>query len=338
MRRKHVVLIALIAVVLLLAAVAPVAATAVRVGAAYDAPVVEGTFGFIAHQGVVAAEGDLPIKVKEVDPWTVRGDFIPPEEQVESLLSRSDLIIGVGFLYTGAFEMFAPDRPDIDFALIDSFVDLPNVASIAFASNEGSFLMGAAAALTSENDTIGFIGGVDIPIIFEFEAGFVAGVHHINPDAEVLIEYISEWPDLSGFGDPGRAYELAMDMYDDGADVVYHAAGFSGFGLFAAADEFSAANDHVWAIGVDTDQYLVVGPEQAEHILTSMLKRVDVAAYDMIEAEVDGTFTGGLHWYDLAADGVGYATTGGFLDSIIDELEALKAQIIDGSIVVPSWP
>jgi basic membrane protein A len=338
MKRKNVVLVALVVLLLVIGLTAPVSAGKTRVGVAYDSPLGDLSFNDMTHEGVVAAQEDFPIKVREMSPLLPNGKVLTFDEVVKRLSSPSDLVIAVGFLYTDALATQAAKRPKVDFAIIDSVVDAPNVASLLFAAHEGSFLVGAAAALTSQTGTIGFIGGVDIPVIYPFEAGFVAGVEYVDPDATVLVDYISEPPDFSGFGDPERAYLLATDMYEAGADVVFHAAGFSGVGLFQAAHDYSMANEHVWAIGVDADQYLTMPAELQPYILTSMRKRVDVATYDIIAAEVNGTFEGGIHVYDLAAGGVGYATSGGFVDGIVPQLEAIKALIIDGSITVPTVP
>ena len=167
----------------------------------------------------------------------------------------------------------------------------------------------------------------------------MAGVKHINPDIEIDIQYITEPPDFTGFTDPAAGKIVAQSMFQDGSDVVYHAAGGSGNGLFQAAKEYSEANNtKVWAIGVDSDQYLTAGEDVQEYILTSMLKRVDVAVYSTIEAQVNDTFEGGVTVFDLSVDGVGYSTTGGFIDDISDQLDDLKQQIIDGDITVPSTP
>ena len=177
----------------------------------------------------------------------------------------------------------AEANPDTSFAIIDSVVDLPNVASLVFAENEGSFLVGAAAALKSQTGTIGFIGGVENDLIKKFEAGYVAGAQAVNPDIEVLANYISQPPDFSGFNDPAKGKEIAAAQYEAGADVVYSAAGGSGLGAFEAAAEAGAPGE-VWAIGVDSDQYELVSPELQPYILTSMLKKVDVATYETIKA------------------------------------------------------
>ncbi|MGH8925152.1 MAG: BMP family lipoprotein, partial [Acidimicrobiia bacterium] len=189
--------------------------------------------------------------------------------------------------------------------------------------------------------TIGFIGGVSGVggLIEKFEAGYMAGALAVNPDIEILSEYITAAPDFDGFNAPDRAREIALAMYDGGADIVYHAAGGSGAGLFEAASVASEiSGSKVWAIGVDSDQYNTADPAVQEFILTSMLKRVDVAVFEAIESHINGSFTAGPTAYDLSVDGVGYSTSGGFVDDIADQLEEFKAQIVSGDIVVPTDP
>ena len=197
-----------------------------------------------------------------------------------------------------------------------------------------------AAALKSTTGKIGFIGGVSgIGLIEKFEAGYIAGAKSINPDIVVTSQYITEFPDFDGFESPDRAKEIAAAMYSEGADVIYAAAGLSGSGMFQAAAETSeATGTKVWGIGVDSDQYNTVDPAVQQYVLTSMIKRVDNAVYNITQDVVNGTFEPGEHRYDLAADGVGYATSGGFVDDIKDQLETAKAAIIAGTIVVPTDP
>lgn len=262
-----------------------------------------------------------------------------------------DLIVGVGFLWANAIAAGAAANPDTHFAIVDSVVAsydnatpddttddvaLDNVASLVFAEEQGSFLVGAAAALMSKTGKIGFVGGVDFDLIHKFEAGYYAGAQAVNPDIEIISSYVSQPPDFSGFTDTAKGKEIASQMYADGADIVYHAAGQTGNGVFEAAAEAGAPGE-VWAIGVDSDQYLAAAPEVQPYILTSMLKRVDVSVYETIATEVDGSFAGGVQVFDLSRDGVGYSTSGDFLpQDVIDQLEAFKTQIIAGDIVVPT--
>ncbi|MCP3997819.1 MAG: BMP family ABC transporter substrate-binding protein [bacterium] len=295
------------------------------------------SFNDSAATGLDDAETELGISASEA---SANDDGSNREELLNLQADESDLVFGVGFLFAEPMTNAATANPDVNFAIVDDgSIDLPNVAGLTFAEHEGSFLVGAAAALKTTNNKVGFIGGVSIDLIKKFEAGFVAGVKHINPDIEIDIQYISEPPDFSGFTDPAAGKIVAQSMFQDGADIVYHAAGGSGGGLFQAAKEYSEAEGtKVWAIGVDSDQYMTAGEGLEEYILTSMLKRVNVAVYSTIEAQVNGTFTAGSNVFDLSVDGVGYSTTGGFIDDISAQLDDLKAEIIAGSIVVPSAP
>jgi basic membrane protein A len=215
-----------------------------------------------------------------------------------------------------------------------------NAAGLVFSEEQGSYLVGVAAALKSTTGKIGFIGGVSgIGLIEKFEAGYIAGAKSVNPDIEVTSSYITEFPEFAGFESPDRAREIASAMYSEGADIIYAAAGLSGSGMFQAAAESSeATGTKVWGIGVDSDQYNTVDPAVRDYVLTSMIKRVDVAVYNITKAVVEGTFTPGETRYDLAADGVGYATSGGFVDDIVPQLEEAKAAIIAGEVVVPTDP
>jgi basic membrane protein A len=243
-------------------------------------------------------------------------------------------IIAVGFAYGPSIGVVSAEYPDVHFAIIDdSSVEADNVASLVFAEEQGSFLVGAAAALESETDQVGFIGGVETPLIQKFEAGYVAGAEAVNPDIQVDVTYLTQAPDFSGFADPAKGKTAAQGMFDNGADVVYHAAGGSGGGVFEAASQ----SDN-WAIGVDSDQYETADSSVQDAILTSMLKNVNVAVFEYLSEVNDGTFPAGITTYDLAVDGVGYSTSGGFVDEYTDQLDEFKQQIIDGEITVSTTP
>ena len=307
----------------------------ITVGMAYD---IGGrgdqSFNDSAAAGLDRARTDYGVETQELEP-TAGGEN---REENLRLLAESgfDLVFAIGFAFGDSVAATAPDFADSTFAIVDSVVDAPNVASLLFAEHEGSALVGAAAALKSQTGIIGFIGGVNIGLINKFEAGYVFGAQQINPDIKVLVQYLTEPPDMSGFGDPAKGKEAGLAMYEQGADVVYHAAGGSGGGLFEATKETSeSSGTKVWAIGVDSDQYQTAGDEVKEYILTSMLKRVDVAVYKTITNFVESGQQSGISAFDLGADGVGYSTSGGFVDDIAAELEALREQIIAGDLVVP---
>jgi basic membrane protein A and related proteins len=249
-----------------------------------------------------------------------------------------DLVVGVGFAFSEGVAEIAADYPDQNFAVIDGFANalddtLPNVADLAFKEHEGSFLVGAAAALKCECDTLGFLGGQTGPLIEKFEAGFVQGVQEVNPDINVLVEYIGD--DVTAFNDAVRGEALSTKMYDEGAEIIYHAAGASGAGLFNAA-----VKEGKMAIGVDSDQYLTASADQQPLILTSMLKRVDTAVYNAIQQVGDGSFTTGFQVFGMAEEGVDYSqsNTEEMTADIIEQVDAFKQQIIDGEIVVSESP
>ena len=305
------------------------------------------SFNDSAAEGIDTAEAELGISWTEAEP---NQDGSNRAELLQLQADQSDLVVAVGFLFEGDVVAVAAENTDTNFAVIDSAMldfgaDPPapyadNIAGLTFAEEQGSFLVGAAAALKSETGTLGFIGGVGgFGLIEKFEAGFTAGAQAVNPDIVVIPQYITMAPDFDGFFASDRAQEIALAMYGQGADIIYHAAGGSGAGLFEAAKAQSdESGSKVWAIGVDSDQYNTVSEDVQEFILTSMLKRVDVAVFNITDDQVAGGFASGNTVYDLAAEGVGYSTTGGFVDDIVDQLEEFKAQIIAGDIVVPTAP
>lgn len=244
-------------------------------------------------------------------------------------------IIAIGFLYAVPLATVAAEFPDVKFGIIDDgTVEAPNVAGILFKEQEGSFLVGVAAALKSETDNVGFVGGVSIPLIQKFEAGFVAGAKAVNPDITVQVTYISNPPDFSGFNDPAKGKEAALGMYQNGADIVFSAAGGTGAGVHQAA--FESGN---YSIGVDADEYTYESNDAWKSaILTSMLKRVDTGTRVFVESVFDGTFTAGNQTFGFANEGVGYTTSGGLVDDITGEIDAYGAKIASGEIVVPEVP
>jgi len=248
-------------------------------------------------------------------------------------------IIAVGFRYAGTTQTVAAENPQVNFAIVDdNTVNLPNVTPLVFAEEQGSFLVGAAAALKTASCKIGFVGGVETPLIQKFEAGYVAGAKAVAPNIQVDADYLTPAGDFSGFGDPAKATEVARGQLDGGADVIYHASGGSGKGVFEAVSAANTAQAPKWAIGVDSDQAKTATPPTNERILTSMLKRVDVAVYDYINASAAGDVSTLPKVFDLKVDGVGYATTGDHVADIAPQLDAYKAAIINGQITVPSTP
>jgi basic membrane protein A len=304
------------------------------------------SFNDSAAAALDKAKADFGVATEESAPTAQDGSDRP--ERMQGFVG-DDLIVAVGFLWGDATTASAAANPTQKYAIVDSVVNTPeegsttvapNVRSMVFAEQEGSFLVGAAAACASPSGKLGFIGGVENDLIKKFEAGYVAGATQVNPDIEVEVSYISQPPDFTGFNDAAKGKEIGASMFENGADIVYAAAGGSGDGMFAAAQEYSEANDTVvCGIGVDSDQILTLGPELEPYVMTSMLKRVDVAVYGTIGAYLSGELAGGtVQAFDLSVDGVGYSTTGGNLEDIVGDLDDLKQQIIDGDITVPTTP
>lgn len=291
----------------------------------------DGTFNDSAATGGERAASELGVEIKELEA------AVDEDRKANLELLAGDgakVIVGVGFMFTDPMTEVAAANPDIHFGIVDSVVEAPNVSSLLFAANEGSFLVGAAAALKSTTGEIGFIGGQEIDLIKAFEAGYTAGAKYVNPDIVVNVKYLGPAGDNSAWGNVAGAKEIAAGWYADGTDVIYTAAGGSGAGTIEAAIEAGK-----WAIGVDSDQYLTSGDEKAQAvILTSMLKRVDVAVFETIKASVNGDTTGGIKMFDLSNDGVGYSTSGGYVDEFVSQLEEIKAKIVAGDIEVPSMP
>ena len=308
-------------------------ASDIKVGLAYD---IGGrgdqSFNDAAAAGLDKAAEEFGIETQEAEASNGEPDSAK-EERLRALAAAGfDPVIAVGFAYSAPLAKVAAELPDTQFAIVDDAAAVgDNIANLLFAEEEGSFLVGAAAALKSETGKIGFIGGVEVPLIKKFEAGYIAGAQEVNPDIEVESKYLTQPPDFSGFGDPAKGKTAAAGMFDNGADIVYHAAGGSGGGVFEAADAAGG-----FAIGVDSDQYNTAPEDVRDVILTSMLKKVDVAVYDFIKSVTDDSFAPGPITYDLEKDGVGYSTSGGQVDDIVDKLEGYKEQIISGEIEVPT--
>jgi basic membrane protein A len=314
------------------------ARSSVKVGLVYD---VGGrgdqSFNDAAFRGLTQAKDDLGVSVQDLEP-SKGGQY--REELLRTLADQGyPFIIGVGFNFSGPMTNVAKDYPKVRFAIIDDdSATGPNITNLLFSEEQGSYLIGAVAAMTSTTGKIGFVGGVHAPLIKKFEAGYVAGAKKINPNISVDVKYIQE-TDNSGFNDPASAKEIANAMYQGGEDVVYHAAGGSGAGVFEAAKDWSASHTKVWAVGVDSDQYKTADPSVRSFILTSMLKRVDVAVFDAIKDFQAGDLKAGPIRYSLANDGIAISTSGGFLTKDVQSKVAdLKQQIISGAIQVPTTP
>ncbi|WP_017471941.1 BMP family lipoprotein [Amphibacillus jilinensis] len=259
-------------------------------------------------------------------------DYMP---NLNNLLQQDyNLIFGVGFELREAVEQVASANQDTHFSIIDEVIEADNVASVTFAEEQGSFLVGVAAALKAESDEVGFVGGISSPLIKRFEVGYVAGVKSVNPDLDVRINY------AESFSDEQMGRSFANSMYGDGIDVIYHASGAVGNGVFTEARNRIENNPDqpVWVIGVDRDQY--EEGQQGDHnvTLTSMVKRVDVAVQEISEMALSGEFPGGEHIIlGLEDEAIAVADTNSdaYTDEIREAVEEWKQRILDGEVVVP---
>jgi basic membrane protein A and related proteins len=308
--------------------------TDVKVGLSTDA----GGKGDKSFNDAAIAGLDKISKEYTVDPVILESkDQNAYSPNLTTLAGQSDLSFAVGFLMQQAATDIAKANPNKKFAIIDSNVDLPNVVSINFKANEGSFLVGVLAGKATKTNKVGFIGGMDMPLIQNFEAGFVAGVESVNPAAAADLLNRKNVKYTGKFDDPSLGKEAASALYNAGCDVVYHAAGSCGLGLLDAAKELRDGGKDVWAIGVDQDQAQTV-PKDADAILSSCIKRVDVGTYDVTKSLIEGNFKGGTTIvFGLKEDGVGYAPTKNpkAPAGIYDLADKYKQAIVDGKIVVP---
>ena len=299
------------------------------------------SFNDAAQRGIIDAAEDFNVSYDESQPADA-GEF----SQFQRLYAEStdpdyDLVSCIGFAQLDSLSEVAPDFPEQNFLLVDDNLDEPNVASYEFKEEEGSFLVGALAALLSERSfsagagetapdstNVGFVGGVDAPLIRRFQAGYEAGVDHVSDDIDVTTSYVGD------FSDPSGGREAAVSMYESGADIVYHAAGGSGVGVFQAAQD-----EGRFAIGVDSDQSLTE-PDFADVILASMVKRVDSAVYESVENVVNGEFQGGTQ-VELGLDDEGVSCVYGdeigdeIPTEVTDEIAEIREDIIAGDIDVP---
>ena len=289
-----------------------------------------------AYDGGQRAHRELGIQTRYIEP----GDGPDREAGLRLLASEGmNLVVGVGFIFSDDLTQLAKEYPNIDFAGVDFAVATDrdgqpiapprNLAALKFREEQGSFLVGAIAALVSKTKKVGFVGGMESPLIEKFEVGYRAGARYVCPRCRVIVQYAGVTPDA--FRNPGRGKELALSQYAQGVDVIYHASGSTGLGVFEAARETGKL-----AIGVDADQY----DEAPGHVLTSMVKHVDAAVFDVAKLVKEHRFTGGIYEFGLAEDGVGYVydahNRGLIPDSVHARVEQLKADIIAGRIQVPS--
>ena len=306
--------------------VAGTATAALKVGLIYDVTG-RGDLSFCdaAYAGAKKAENEWGFKLTEVTP----SQSTDTELTLRRLAKlKYDLIIGVGFLFQEPMKRVATDFPDVKFALIDAIIEQPNVASLTYRAHEGTYLAGVMAALKTETKQIGFIGGMKVPLVEAFEIGFDAGIKAANPDVKLVTDYVGVTP--QAFNDPAKAKELALAQYNRGVDIILAAAGASGLGVLEAAKEKEKL-----IIWVDSNgNHLAPGL-----VLTSVIKGVEMSVYETIKSAQEGSFSGGLKDYGLKKGGVEYIVDDVnrelLSDEILKQVEAFKAKIIAGDIVVP---
>jgi basic membrane protein A len=343
MRKLVILVVVLLAAHVALLFVHPAGAAPPPTGDAIDVGVVfdmggrgDKSFNDGAYLGAERAERELGVRVRFIEP----GEGSDREAGLRLLAAEGmDVVIGVGFIFTDDLTQLAKEYPNTHFAGIDYSVAtdkngkvIPppaNLAALRFREEQGSFLVGALAALVGKSKKVGFVGGMDSPLIQKFEAGYKAGVKTVCPDCQVIVQYAGVTPEA--FRNPGKGKELALSEYQQGVNVIFHASGSTGLGVFEAARQTGKM-----AIGVDADQF----KEAPGFVLTSMVKGVDNAVFDVIRRVKEQRFRGGVYEYGLAEGGVGYVHDRNneqlIPDSVRTRLEGLKRDIVAGRIKVPS--
>ncbi|MFF7201836.1 BMP family protein [Streptomyces sp. NPDC008141] len=296
------------------------------------------SFNDAAYAGLAKAEKDLDIKGTEAEPSEGEGDPDKVQRLTELARAGNNPVIGVGFAYAPAIAEVAPKFPKTTFGLIDDTSKTgKNIANLVFNEEQGSYLAGVAAAKVTKTNTVGFIGGVETPLIKKFEAGFVQGVKDTNKGVNVKVQYLTQPPDFGGFSKPDLGKAAAQGQLDAGADVIYAAAGLAGSGSIEAT-----AKAKKWAIGVDSDQYNQKGlAPYKDYILTSVTKDVAGSVYNLIKSVKDGKPQSGEIRYGLDKDGVGLAKSNPAYTKLTDVTAAVdkaRAAIIAGTVKVKTAP
>ncbi len=297
------------------------------------------SFNAAAWEGVQRAEKDLNICLYDVEP----GNPTSIEPAMRAFAEKNfDLIIGIGFAQGPIMQKVAANYPDIKFAIVDGVIfeadgktPMKNVASLVFREHEGSYLVGMIAASKSKTGVLGFVGGMDIPLIHKFETGYEEGARSVNPNIRVIDNYVGVTD--AAWNNPGKGKELALAQIEKGADVIFTAAGNSGLGAFDAVEQYGRNKQgeaNKFVIGVDSNQ----NGQKPGFVLTSMVKRVDNAVYDVVKEVLDGKFAGGFHAFGLDKDGVAYAmdknNEGIIPADVLLRVEESKKKIVAGEIKV----
>lgn len=294
--------------------------------------------GMLPDGKTTCGKPPLNIILRDVEP----GNPVSIEPAMRAFAERNhDLVIGVGFAQGPIMQTVARDYPNLHFAIIDGVIfeddgktPKANVASLVFKEHEGSYLVGIIAAKTTKSNILGFIGGMDIGLIHRFEKGFEEGAKSVNPNIQVIQNYVGVTD--AAWNNPGKGKEIALAQISKGADVIFTAAGNSGLGAFDAVEQYGKVNGRAthFVIGVDSNQNGV----KPGYVLTSMVKRVDNAVYDIVKDVAAGKFKGGFHVFGLESDGVGYVIDQYNKDLVSPEAiaaaEEAKKKIIAGQIKV----
>ncbi|CAL9480301.1 MULTISPECIES: BMP family lipoprotein [unclassified Streptomyces] len=291
------------------------------------------SFNDAAYAGLEQAKKEFGYQTADIEPTDGETDA-DKEQRLTSLAKQGyNPVIGVGFAYGPAMKAVAAKYPDTTFGIVDSVVEGKNVASLVFAENEASYLAGVVAAKATKSKTVGFVGGVDVPLIHKFQAGYEQGVKDTDPKIKVVSQYLTQTAEEGGFSSPDKGKAAAEGQIEKKADVVYAAAGLSGQGVIEAA-----AKAKIWAIGVDSDQYKQEAlAAYKDSILTSALKDIDGAVFALAKSVEDGKPLTGTHTFDLKSDGVGLSDSNPKFAEVPGAKEAVekaKAGIVDGSIKV----
>ncbi|MFK0281368.1 BMP family protein [Streptomyces sp. NPDC090499] len=305
------------------------------IGLAYDiGGKGDQSFNDAAFAGFEKAEKEFGIGGRDIEPQDGESDADKVQRLDTLAKAGYNPIIGVGYSYAPAVKEVAAKYPDITFGMIDdSTIQSKNVVDMVFAAEQSSYLAGVAAASATKKDHIGFIGGVDIPLIHTFEAGFDQGAKSVNPKIKIESQYLTQTAAEGGFSSPDKGKTAAQGQIDSGADVIYHAAGLSGQGVIEAA-----ASDKVWAIGVDSDQYAQDAlAKYKDYILGSALKNVGGAVYDLVKSVYEGKPESGTVEGTLKSGGVGFADTNPkykAMTKVVAAVDKAKQDIIDGKVTV----
>ena len=311
----------------------------IRVGIVFDiGGKNDRSFNAAAWEGVKRAQEDMDICLYDVEP----GNPTSIEPAMRAFAEKGfDLVIGVGFAQGPIMQKVAANYPNIKFAIVDGVIfkedgktPMDNVASLVFREHEGSYLVGMIAASKSKTGVLGFLGGMDIPLIHRFETGYAEGAKAVNPNIKIIDNYVGVTD--GAWNNPGKGKELSLAQIQKGADVIFTAAGNSGLGAFDAVEQYGKTNGEAnkFVIGVDSNQNMV----KPGFVLTSMVKRVDNAVYDVVKEVLDGKFQSGFHSFGLDKDGVAYAMDDNNKSlipaDVITKAEEAKAKIVAGEIKV----